>query len=284
MKHIKLFENFDNKLNKELLIEYYNVGYIGEHTINMYGSVDVDGDVDFRGLEFDEIPFKFGKVTGNFKISKIKIKDLTNSPREVGGDFIAEECGLTTLIGGPIIVGGIYDVYDNKLKSLEGAPSTCSTFDCRINHLETLEHSPQTINGNFYCGNNILTSLLGGPKIVNGDFDCRFSSFLKSFIGSPQEIHGDYNCEVTGIKTLIGLTSDIDGYLFSSDNLKLIYNILKVDLECVNNFYNFNILDNLEDDKQTLNMKRLRRFIELYDLKELSEEQLKELENNFNII
>ena len=65
----------------------------------------------------------------------------------------------------------------------------------------------------------------------------------------------------------------------------MIYDILGGDVEIIPNFYDFHIVDYYENKKRpSINLKRLNRFIELYELKELSEEQLTELKLYYNII
>ena len=60
MKHIKLFENFQDieSICKKFRIENW--------TINSDGTVDVDGDVKLGQNRLEKIPLKFGKVSGSF--------------------------------------------------------------------------------------------------------------------------------------------------------------------------------------------------------------------------
>ena len=221
MKHIKLFENFDNKLNKELLDEYHNVGYIGNYTINENGTIDVDGSVNLVGIGLYKLPLKFGKVAGDFWCSENKLSNLEGCPEYVGGDFDCSDNELTTLNGSPVYVG--------------------STFDCSCNKLTSLEGSPNHVGTYFYCYENYFNSLKG-------------------------------------------LKCDISSDFFIECKLKIIYDILKDDLECIDNFYDFHILHNLEDVNPTLNLKRLNKFIDLYDLNELTYDKLSELKNYYNVI
>jgi hypothetical protein len=56
------------------------------------------------------IPYTFGEVSGNFECYGIMLKDLTGTPRRVGGKFDAGRNPLTSLKGGPEWVGGGYHV------------------------------------------------------------------------------------------------------------------------------------------------------------------------------
>ena len=69
---------------------------------------------------------------------------------------------------------GYFACNDNKLTSLEGAPSSVGgSFSCHNNELTSLEGSPASVGGYFVCHNNQLTSFEGIHKILksmNGTF------------------------------------------------------------------------------------------------------------------
>ena len=91
-------------------------------TKNPDGTLDVDGNVDLRDKGFKELPFKFGRVSGNFLCDNNKLTSLAGAPREVDGDFFCSVNQLTTLAGAPREVGGSFSCYINQLTSLAGAP------------------------------------------------------------------------------------------------------------------------------------------------------------------
>ena len=70
-------------------------------------------------------------------------KDLINlkgCTSNIGGNFTAVSCNLTSLIGGPKNVGGNYNVESNQIKSLIGAPeSVGKIFNLDNNKLERIE-------------------------------------------------------------------------------------------------------------------------------------------------
>ena len=113
MKHLKLFENFQDidSICKKFGIKNY--------TVNPDGSVDVDDDVDLSNKGLTKLPLKFGRVSGHFDCGDNQFTSLEGSPIHVGGHF---ECGrnhLTSLEGAPREVGGDFYCNNNQLTSLE---------------------------------------------------------------------------------------------------------------------------------------------------------------------
>ena len=85
---------------------------IENYTINNESEIDVDGGVYLRRNTFEELPYKFGKVRGNFSVSYCKnLISLKNCPDYVERDFTCMDC--------------------SKIDSLEGCP--------------------KEVKGNFYC-------------------------------------------------------------------------------------------------------------------------------------
>jgi len=137
----------DYKLTIEDCIE-------GTYTLNADGSYDVDGYVKLENLNLTKLPFKFGRVSGDFDCSNNKLTSLAGAPSSVGGYFNCSNNQLTSLVGAPksVVGGGFYCNY-NQLTNLEGAPSN--------------------VGGSFYCSDNKLTSLEGLGKVkgnVYSDF------------------------------------------------------------------------------------------------------------------
>lgn len=146
----KLFETFKEVVDKYgkiySLLDQYNIEYSfdsdgspniygieGTFTINDNGVVDVDGYVELNNLELDELPLKFGYVSGKFECNENK---------------------LTSLIGSPYEVGGYFSCCDNLLTSLEHCPSEVGEgFYCENNKLTDLDVS-SIIGGDLYCGGN----------------------------------------------------------------------------------------------------------------------------------
>ena len=145
---------------------------------NSDGTIDYDGDVEFKGGMFggkiDKIPFKFGKVTGNFTVYNNKITTLENAPKEVTGNFI---------------------VTNNKLLNLKGAPEKVGgDFDCSHNSLTTLDGATDNIPGNFKCTDNKLTNLVGGPTNIGGNYDAS-NNKISTVENGPKKIGGMFNLQ-----------------------------------------------------------------------------------------
>ena len=83
---------------------------IRNYTINSQGEIDVDGYVYLGIKDFNELPYKFGRVTGYFDIDYCKnLISLKNCPDEVGGGFSCRYCTkLDSLEGCPKEVGGTF--------------------------------------------------------------------------------------------------------------------------------------------------------------------------------
>ena len=89
---------------------------IQNYTINSKGEIDVDGYVNLREKDFKELPYKFGKITGEegiFAMSDCKnLISLKNCPDEVSRYFDVDGC--------------------SQLESLNGCPKKVETkFFCR---------------------------------------------------------------------------------------------------------------------------------------------------------
>jgi hypothetical protein len=144
----------------------------GTYTIQSDGTVDVNGNVNMYNMKLTKLPFKFGKVTGDFYCSGNRLTSLKGAPQLVGGDF---------------------SCYRNQLTSLEGAPqSVGGGFYCFFNQLTSLEGAPQSVGGNFECYNNQLSSLEGAPKSVGGNFDCEINKvkFTEDDVRSVSDVKG----------------------------------------------------------------------------------------------
>ena len=195
MKHLKLFENFDEI---ESICKKFG---ITNWKVNPDGLIDVYGSIDLRGKGLNELPLKFGKVNGYFNCSWNKLETLEGCPKEVGNYF---NCSM------------------NKLESLKGGPSKVGlTFDCCHNKLTSLEGVQSNINGNFSCSTNLLTTLEGGPKEVSGDFWC-INNQLTTLKGSPNKVGGNFDCSDNPIFAVYNLFPDYKSFMDSLD-----YNYLR---------------------------------------------------------
>jgi len=84
------------------------------------GTLDVFQDVYLVGKSLKELPFKFGKVDGDFNCNYNKLTILKGCPEIVNGNFYCSGNNLTSLIYFPKIINGSFHCSNNSLKSLNG--------------------------------------------------------------------------------------------------------------------------------------------------------------------
>ena len=91
---------------------------IKNYTINDKGEIDVDWSVNLRDKNFEELPYKFGTITGYFDIgNNPNLTSLKNCPDFVKGSFSCSLCPqIDSLEGCPKEVGGDFYCYDCKRK------------------------------------------------------------------------------------------------------------------------------------------------------------------------
>ena len=150
---------------------------IKNYIINSQGEIDVDGSVELIKKDFKELPYKFGKIEGNFLLVHCdNLISLKNCPSHANGDYFScKDC--------------------NNLKTLEGCPGEVKgDLICNwCKNLISLEGCPKEVGGNFYCNKNKkLNSLEGCPKEVGRNFycgDCK-REFTKSEVESLCKVKG----------------------------------------------------------------------------------------------
>ena len=98
------------------------------------------------------------------------VKDLNE--KYIGGSFDVYRQRLTSLEGCPEIVAGYFDCNANYLKSLEGCPRYVGgDFDCEGNRLKNLKDIHKQINyigGRFNADGNPITSHVLGLLLIKG--------------------------------------------------------------------------------------------------------------------
>jgi hypothetical protein len=114
---------------------------------------------DFFGISF-------GEVTGDFRCGSnmLASDSLIHFPRVIGRNFTCYKNKLTTLIDGPISVGGgMYDVKNNKLESLQGLAQDVKVLSCSGNKLISLDGCPNEMD-TIDCDKNKINTFKGAPK------------------------------------------------------------------------------------------------------------------------
>jgi hypothetical protein len=153
------------------LCKKYRIG-VKRYTINYDGTVDVIGNVKLNNKALKQLPFKFGKVIGDFNCFENELTSLEGCPTHVYGDFYCGDNKLTSLEYSPVFVDGYYNCNNNCLTSLKGCTDEVFFFNCYSNQLKSLEHAPSRVTY-FLCCDNKLTSIEHAPNILNdGWFDC----------------------------------------------------------------------------------------------------------------
>jgi len=219
IKESKLKQLLNPKLDRNS-VEAQLLNYdIDNFTINPDGTVDVDGDVDLYSKDLDYIPFKFGKVTGDFWCGYNNLSTLENSPIYVGGNF---DCSMNKLNNdleyGPSYVGGVYNCSYNQLKSLKGSPKEIfDDFYCHMNHLTNLEYGPEKVKNSYGCSDNKLKSLKGSPAKLLGSFTCNDNK-LTTLEGGPLFVGKNFYCNRNGLEYIKGAPLIVGGNFHINDN------------------------------------------------------------------
>ena len=104
--------------NNANIIDWCEEMGIEKYTINSQGEIDVDISVNLRNKNFEELPYKFGRVNGWFDIGDNKnLTSLKNCPDFVKRSFSCSLCPqLDSLEGCPTKVGGDFHCSDCKQK------------------------------------------------------------------------------------------------------------------------------------------------------------------------
>ena len=162
MKYIKLYESYNSI---EEICQKYN---IKNYTINSDGSIDVNGDVDLKGIKFFEDSPSVRAIRLSSKLNNWTLKEIPIKFRNISGSFDIRYNEITSLENGPERVGDKYYISNNKIQSLNGCPKEV---------------------GRFLGGHNEYSTLEGGPDICRGDYNVS-SCNLISLKGVASKIHG----------------------------------------------------------------------------------------------
>jgi len=139
-----------------------------KHRIPFYdiqpdGIVNVNGNVLIDGRELEELPIRFGTVTGFFDCQNNKLTTLEGCPHTVGAQFTCAHNQLLTLKGGPKYVKGYYECSDNKLTTLKDGPEKLGNmFVCEGNNIFDLyghDTEYEYVDGGIFFGNNPIGSI-----------------------------------------------------------------------------------------------------------------------------
>lgn len=198
-------------------------------TILENGTISVEGNVILKPQVWQKIPVKFVEVTGDFIVARNHL-----------GIGASTESRLEALDGCPERVGGLFDVSENQIITLDYGPKQVGALKARNCKLENLNGIPVVTTGNIMLDKNKnLKSLKGSPSeadifsVANCDlknlegapqkttsFDCSNNENLKSLIGGPDECNS-FVCTNTSIENLEGAPKKVLSIDFSN-NKKII--------------------------------------------------------------
>ena len=187
MNHLLLFENFSNieQSCKEFGIKNY--------TLNDSGRMDVNDHVNLSEKNLSKLPFKFGRVSGDFVCSYNKLVSLSGSPQWVGGSFCCDH---------------------NELVSLDTCPEYVGQdFICEHNKLGNLTNCPHHVGGNFVCNDNDIKDIFGLSRIIMGNVSINNNPVyeLLTLVSERARIH--FMRKINLYEVIYGGTSVIKKYL-----------------------------------------------------------------------
>lgn len=202
----------DELIITEWIKEHYRG--MGPYEVEHYGALAVKHD--WADLSFRDEKTSDGKYIVDFKGNlefygndRDKLKSLTN------GMFV----------WGHVDGGFIYNAYQGKLESLEGAPMRVGCgFTCNgSSKLKTLEGAPEYVGKGFNCNvNKSLISLKGCPKYVGGHFAVAQCAKLKKLDYMPDSIGAEiYLDHCKSLESLKGLPKVVNGNLYINGCIKL---------------------------------------------------------------
>lgn len=125
MNHLLKFN--ESNILKDTYIHYLCKKYKIRDYILTKNGVNVLGEVSLAGFIFNELPIKFGRVTGHFSCNNCKLTNLNNSPRRIDGHFIASNNNLISFEGFPDHIGLGVSLLNNPIRSAKGFPEF---FEC----------------------------------------------------------------------------------------------------------------------------------------------------------
>lgn len=108
------------------------------------GKYDVQGSVDLRYWELEELPYNFGIIHGNFYCSYNKLKTLKGSPTICLSSFDCSFNNLESLEFSPLKITDWLNCSNNKISSILNCPNV-SRIDFENNNLSNLDGLPMSV-------------------------------------------------------------------------------------------------------------------------------------------
>lgn len=148
--------------------------------INQEYVINVDGNVPLHAYKLDILPFKFGKVTGDFDVAINCLDCLNNCSDYVGGSFSATDNNLTDLKYLPKFIGKHIYLYNNNISNLEGLPTKVNgDLYLQNNKLTSFEHISREILGKLIIHSNNIQNFDFFPEYVANKINLNYNIKLK---------------------------------------------------------------------------------------------------------
>ena len=135
---------------------------------------------------------EYGDLTGQditiptIRVSKMRIDDLTGSPKIVRGDFVCHTNNLVSLKNSPREIYGFTSFSDNMLESLEGNLETIvGSLNISNNPLKTFKGKLKKVTGilmarrlqEFHSKEEIEDALMEADITIGSDIQTDFGTF-----------------------------------------------------------------------------------------------------------
>ena len=150
-------------------------------------------------------------IDGNVTFAGYGLGRLPESYGHIIGNFDVSDNSLTSLIGAPVSLDGDFDVSLNPLTSLNGCPTRIlGSFSCSSTKIKNLIGGPEVVNHSYSAGSSTITSLDGLANSIGSEFtrspialDVSYCAELTSLIGINKHLkvlNGVINLNKTPIK------------------------------------------------------------------------------------
>ncbi len=168
--HFKANVNLTNKgiktlreipIKIKIVDGYFDVS--GNDITDLLGAPEKVGSLRAENCKLKNLNGCSKTITEELNVNNNKdLVNLKGCTPNIGGNFTAVSCNLTSLIGGPKNVGGNYNVENNQIKSLLGAPeSVGKIFNLDNNKLEHIELEDLQLRKNVSAKKNPLKDYTG---------------------------------------------------------------------------------------------------------------------------
>ena len=115
MRYLKLFEGYQSESEVSEICNEFGI----QNWSLVDGLVNVDDDVYLNNKGLNNLPLKFGTVTGYFSCNRNNLTSLEGCPTRVGW-FECNSNNLTSLEGCPKYVGGNFWCQSNNIREFTG--------------------------------------------------------------------------------------------------------------------------------------------------------------------